>query len=114
MSCGDFSHRSDSLSLQDHRETRRGGKGVVYKVLDTKLDRLVALKFLLQQITVSAEDKTPLLQEGKAISTLNHPNIAAVLDIDEVEDQKHLGMEYMAGGTLKSNSSILSRRTENI
>lgn len=79
-----------------------GGMGVVYKAHDTKLDRLVALKFLPQQITVSSEDKARFLQEARAISVLNHPNIATIFDIDEVEDQKFLVLEYIPGGTLKS------------
>jgi len=79
-----------------------GGMGVVYKAHDSKLDRLVALKFLPQQITVSAEDKARFLQEAKAISALNHPHIATIFDIDEVEGQKFLVLEYIPGGTLKS------------
>jgi non-specific serine/threonine protein kinase len=89
-----------------------GGMGVVYKAHDTKLDRLVALKFLPQQIAVSVEDKARFLQEAKAISALNHPNIATIHDIDEVDGpayadasagkQKFLVLEYIPGGTLKS------------
>ena len=84
-----------------------GGMGVVYKAHDTKLDRLVALKFLPQQITVSSEDKARFLQEARAISVLNHPNIATIFDIDEVEDQKFLVLEYIPGGTLKSQLKAL-------
>lgn len=76
--------------------------GVVYKAHDTKLDRLVALKFLPQQITVSEEDKARFLQEARAISALNHPNIATIFDIDEVEATRFLVLEYIPGGTLKS------------
>lgn len=79
-----------------------GGMGVVYKAHDTKLDRDVALKFLPHQITVSEEDKARFLQEAKAISALNHPNIAIIYDVDEVEKQKFLVLEYIPGGTLKS------------
>ena len=79
-----------------------GGMGIVYKAQDTKLDRLVALKFLPQQITVSDEDKARFLQEAKAISALNHPNIATIHDIDEVDGHKFLVLEYIPGGTLKS------------
>ena len=79
-----------------------GGMGVVYRAHDAKLDRDVALKFLPQQITVSEEDKARFLQEAKAISALNHPNIATIYDVDEADAQKFLVLEYIPGGTLKS------------
>jgi serine/threonine protein kinase/tetratricopeptide (TPR) repeat protein len=84
-----------------------GGMGVVYKAHDTKLDRLVALKFLPQQVTVSDEDKARFLQEAKAISVLNHPNIATIHDIDELDGHKFLVLEYIPGGTLKSKLKYL-------
>ena len=84
-----------------------GGMGVVYKAHDTKLDRDVALKFLPQQITVSEEDKDRFLQEAKAISALNHPNIATIHDIDELDGHKCLVLEYIPGGTLKSKLKYL-------
>ena len=84
-----------------------GGMGIVYKAHDTKLDRDVALKFLPQQINVSDEDKARFLQEAKAISALNHPNIATIHDIDEVDGQKFLVLEYIPGGTLKSKLKAL-------
>ncbi len=76
--------------------------GVVYKAEDTKLRRLVALKFLPQQITVADEDKARFLQEARAISALNHPNIATIHDIDEANGQKFLVLEYIPGGTVKA------------
>jgi len=84
-----------------------GGMGIVYKAHDTKLDRLVALKFLPEQITVSVEDKARFLQEEKAISALNHPNIATIYDVDEADGQKFLALEYIPGGTLKSKLKYL-------
>jgi serine/threonine protein kinase/Tfp pilus assembly protein PilF len=84
-----------------------GGMGVVYKAHDTKLDRIVALKFLPLQITVSDEDQSRFLQEAKAISALNHPNIATIHDIDEASGQKFLVLEYISGGTLKSKLKYL-------
>ena len=84
-----------------------GGMGVVYKAHDTKLDRIVALKFLPQQITVSDEDQSRFLLEARAISTLNHPNIATIYDIDEVDGQTFLVLEYIPGGTLKSTLKYL-------
>ncbi len=79
-----------------------GGMGIVYKAHDTKLDRDVALKFLPPNLTASFEDVQRFELEAKAISALNHPNIATIYDVDEFSGQKYLVLEYIAGGTLKS------------
>jgi eukaryotic-like serine/threonine-protein kinase len=79
-----------------------GGMGVVYKAHDTKLDRDVALKFLPPNLTASHEELNRFEQEAKAISALNHPNIATIYDVDEANGQKYLVLEYIPCGTLKS------------
>ncbi len=79
-----------------------GGMGIVYKAQDLKLERLVALKFLPIQALPSAEETARFHQEAKAISSLNHPHIAAIHDIDEADGQKFLVLEYIPGSTLKS------------
>ena len=78
-----------------------GGMGVVYKAHDTKLDRLVALKFLPQQIIVSTEDKARFLQEAKAASAVMHPNVCVIYDIAEHKGQQFIIMEYVDGKTLR-------------
>jgi len=80
-----------------------GGMGVVYRAHDMKLDRDVALKFLPLNITASQEEIKRFEQEAKAISALNHPNIATIHDVDEFNGQEYLVLEYIPGGTLKSN-----------
>jgi non-specific serine/threonine protein kinase len=86
-----------------------GGMGVVYKAEDTKLDRLVALKFLPQHLSTSEDEKKRFIHEAKAASALDHPNICTVYEIDETkpvsgepgEGQMFIAMAYYAGETLK-------------
>jgi predicted Ser/Thr protein kinase len=78
-----------------------GGMGVVYKAHDTKLDRLVALKFLPHHTGATAEDKARFVQEAKSISALDHANICTIYEIDETDDgQMFIAMGYYAGESL--------------
>lgn len=78
-----------------------GGMGVVYKALDVKLDRTVAIKFLSSHMSASEESKARFMQEAKAAASLNHPNILGVYEIDEVDGTLFFAMEYVDGTTLK-------------
>jgi eukaryotic-like serine/threonine-protein kinase len=80
----------------------QGGMGVVYKALDTKLDRFVALKFLPPHLALDEEQKTRFLHEAKAASAIDHPNIASIFEISETEDGLiFIVMGYYEGETLK-------------
>jgi predicted Ser/Thr protein kinase len=80
-----------------------GGMGVVYKAVDSRLDRSAAIK-VLGASAFSAEREKRFVQEAKAASSLNHANIATIYDIDTQEvDGKpihYIAMEYVAGETL--------------
>ena len=75
--------------------------GVVYKAQDTKLDRIVALKFLPKHLLCDQEAKTRFVHEAKAASALTHPNIATIHEIDEAEGECFICMEYIEGKSLK-------------
>ncbi len=79
-----------------------GGMGVVYKAEDTKLNRLVALKFLPQLFGINEEEKRLFILEAKAGAALEHPNICNIHEIDEAEDgQMFISMACYEGETLK-------------
>jgi len=77
-----------------------GGMGVVYKALDTHLDRHVAIKVLPPDKVADPERRQRFVQEAKAASALNHPNIVIVHDITEDRGANFIVMEYVEGKTL--------------
>ncbi len=62
-----------------------GGMGVVYRALDLKLERTVALKFLPNELVASQTEKDRFLREARTASSLDHPNIGAIHGIEETE-----------------------------
>ncbi len=91
-----------------------GGMGVVYKAQDTKLDRLVALKFLPQSLAADAVERERFIHEAKAASALNHPNITTIYEIGEHNSQLFIAMELVEGETLKQIATRNDLRLEKI
>jgi eukaryotic-like serine/threonine-protein kinase len=77
-----------------------GGMGVVYRAFDTHLDRSVAIKILRSDAIGSPERKRRFLQEAKAASALNHPNIIHIYDISSSDGTDFIAMEFVPGKTL--------------
>jgi serine/threonine protein kinase len=78
-----------------------GGMGVVYLAEDTKLERKVAIKFLPRHIAADSEQRERFKIEARAAASLNHPNIATIHYIEEVEDETFIVMEYIDGFELR-------------
>jgi serine/threonine protein kinase len=88
------------------RKIGEGGMGVVYEARDTHLDRLVALKLLPYDAVANPARRQRFIQEAKAASALNHPNIVTIYDIASAGGVDYISMELIRGRTLEQ---LLSR-----
>jgi non-specific serine/threonine protein kinase len=79
-----------------------GGMGVVYKAMDTRLNRPVALKFIAPSRVGDPQDRARLVNEARSAASLRHPNICTVYDIGETPDgQTFISMAYLEGESLR-------------
>ena len=85
-----------------------GGMGVVYRALDTKLNRPVAIKLLSDELADAAARRR-FQREAQTASSLNHPHIVTVYDVGEVDGRQYLVTEFVDGGTLKDWAQTAKR-----
>lgn len=80
----------------------QGSMGVVYKAYDEMLDRLVAVKMMVPEITANPEMRKRFYQEARLAAKLTHPNIVEVYDLGDEDGQVYIAMELLDGADLKT------------
>jgi serine/threonine protein kinase/Tfp pilus assembly protein PilF len=104
ISATDLTPKEGVLFANKYRiigEIGRGGMGVVLKAEDTKLKRLVALKFLPPELMHSPEAQERFIREAQAAASLDHPNICTIYEVEEQEVRIYIAMAYVEGKSLK-------------
>ena len=96
------------LNYRILEELGRGGMGIVYKAQDERLHRVVALKLLPLGLGSDDLERARFIQEARAASALNHPNVCTVYDITDIDKSPCLVMEFVDGVTLGKKVPVAS------
>ncbi len=91
-----------------------GGMGEVYLAQDTKLDRKVALKILPADVAANQDRMRRFVQEAKAASALNHPNIITIYEIEQIDSIHFIATEFIAGETLRERGRKASMKLREV
>ena len=78
-----------------------GGQGAVYKATDLKLGRQVVIKVLPQELTAKEANLKRFEREARLASSLDHPNICTIFDLDEIDGVHFIAMQYVAGKNVR-------------
>src|SRR6187431_2125361 len=78
-----------------------GGQGTVYKAIDSKLGRTVVIKVLPAELTAKEANLKRFEREARLASSLDHPNIATIFDLDEAEGHHFIAMQYVEGRNVR-------------
>src|SRR6185436_10383720 len=90
--------------LRNYRITEKlgaGGQAAVYKATDAKLGRTVVIKILPQELTAKEANLRRFEREARLASSLDHPNICTIFDLDEVEGVHFIAMQYVEGRNVR-------------
>jgi serine/threonine protein kinase len=98
------------ISLRSKAQSRKASASVVYVAEDLKVGRHVALKFLPNKPANNGQAPSRLQREAKATSSLNHPNICTIHEIDDSDERTFIAMELLEGQTLRHR--IAGKRLE--
>src|SRR5215831_14215523 len=101
LSASDPSIGSDLLGYRLEELIGRGGMGVVFRALDLRLKRNVALKLLAPELASDERFRERFLRESELAASLDHPNVIPVYDAGEADDRLFIAMRYVEGGDLR-------------
>lgn len=99
-------HFPDVPGYSIREKIGEGGMGSVYRAVQVKLNRTVALKLLHGGTAANTKDRSRFVAEAEAVAAIDHPNVVKVFDTGDAEGQAYLAMEYLSGGGLGEKLKI--------